>query len=313
MMKRSSKQHAEPQGGKCRRGLYAVGLSLAVAQASAGVIDSWNSANVTTEDPPYLLDEVYSSFVFTDDTKTTTNGRVVWVESDVQTPGLATVVDDDMTGQNCVMTAGINPEDGTVKQCSDPFQTSKRFKLVNSVAGTSVDLVFNVSATGNGVDTHRILEKYENITGGRLGGFSIQLGTGTGDDFNPSTPGDGLAFADRNGVPWDLSLRGSVRTARDSSGDTTVNTSLSATANLSLPGEWKLGWRSNFNVETGTFNNQFWTLERKLHDWQLVFRRGLTDGQDFGFSLYLNAIPDLRVDRGDLARSQDFRSRASSF
>jgi hypothetical protein len=79
-----------------------------------------------------------------------------------------------------------------------------------------------------------------------------------------------------------------------------------------LPGQWKISYSADFDVETGEFTNQFWRLSRRLHQWRLEFSRGLADGQDFGFSLYLDSIPDLRIDRGDRARGGGFRDRMAN-
>lgn len=108
-----------------------IAMALCLPAAQAGSIDSWNLGNVTTEAAPRVPGESYNSFVFTDDSKTVTNGGIVWGESDVQAPGMKVVVDGDgnqgpdRNAESCVMTAGVSPVDGTTKQCNDPFQTSK--------------------------------------------------------------------------------------------------------------------------------------------------------------------------------------------
>lgn len=121
-----------------------------------------------------------------------------------------------------------------------------------------------------------------------------------------------LEGGDRNSLPWDLYVRGSFAQNRLTGGGTTDRASLSTQANVGLPGQWKISYSADFDVEAGEFTNQFWRLSRRLHHWRLEFSRGLTDGQDFGFSLYLDAIPDLRVDRGDRARSSGVRDRLDS-
>jgi hypothetical protein len=88
---------------------------------------------------------------------------------------------------------------------------------------------------------------------------------------------------------------------------------MSTRASLSLPGQWKFSYSANFDVVTGEFTNQFWRLSRPLHCWKLEFNRGLADGDDFGISLYLNDIPDLRLDRGDRARQASFGSGLPAF
>jgi hypothetical protein len=187
----------------------AAGVALLMAlpiAAQAATIDQWNLDNVSVEPPPaggYVLDQTYSSTVFTDTSLTSTNGAVIWVESDVQVPGMKVVNNDDVDGSHCIMTAGFNPVDGTIKQCTDPFQTSKRFKEAATVAGSSVDLVFDVSASAD-IRNYRIFHKYINaIAGTRIGGFTIQLGFGTGVNFVPSVASDGLGFATSAGVVYD--------------------------------------------------------------------------------------------------------------
>ena len=190
----------------------AIGLTLLVLlpiTTHAASIDSWNLDNVSIEAPPaggYVPEETYTSTVFTDTSFTTTNGAVIWVESDVQRPGMKVVNDDDVDGSNCIMTAGFNPVDGTIKQCSDPFQTSKRFKETATVANASIDLVFDVNASLD-ARNYRILHKYINaIAGTRIGSFTVQLGFGTGDSFAPSVALDGLGFANSLGTVYDPSL-----------------------------------------------------------------------------------------------------------
>jgi len=99
------------------------------------------------------------------------------------------------------MTAGVSPVEGTTKQCNDPFHTSKRFKRVSRNFEGSVDLVFDISIGDPADAVYRILEKYENLTPGRVAGFTVQIGTGTADGFAASTTGDGLAFTSRDGSP----------------------------------------------------------------------------------------------------------------
>lgn len=188
------------------------GLALTAALplgTQAADINTWNLDNVSIEAPPpggYVPEETYTSTVYTDITKTVTNGGVIWVESDVQAPGLSVVNDDDVDGSNCIMSAGFNPTDWTIKQCSDPFQTSKRFKLTATAPDTSVDLVFSVNDSVD-VNTYRILQKYINkLTNTRIGSFTVRLGFGTGDAFTASVPGDGLGFSTSAGAVYDPSV-----------------------------------------------------------------------------------------------------------
>jgi hypothetical protein len=140
-----------------------------------------------------------------------TNGAMTWKERDTQGPGLSIVNNDDVTGENCIMSAGWNPDstpDATqmsdwwgvdLKQCSDPWQSSKRFKMVSYVLDGPVDLTFQVSDTGT-EDIYRILEKYGNHTGERVTGYTTQLGfLDANGNFTEALPGQGLSFCLRDG------------------------------------------------------------------------------------------------------------------
>lgn len=175
--------------------------ALSVAQATT--IDSWNLGNVDVDQGPYVVGEEYSSVVYTDGTKTTTNGAVIWKEGAVIQPGMQVLTDSpEGSGRNCIITTGTNRADPASpdKTCSDEFQSAKRVKTDARVPSTSIDLVFDVStAEGDSSRTYRVFQKYINSILERMDAFSIQLGYGTGDAFVPSTTGDGLAFTSRDG------------------------------------------------------------------------------------------------------------------
>jgi len=142
-----------------------------------------------------------------------TNGAMTWKERDTQGPGLSIVVGDDITGDNCIMSAGWNPDSTPeatqmsdwwgvdLKQCSDPFQSSKRFKVVSYNLDKSVDLTFNVTDNGS-EDVYRILQKYGNQTGQRVSGYTQQLGFGSGASFVEAAPGQGLAYTLKRGTKF---------------------------------------------------------------------------------------------------------------
>ncbi len=177
--------------------LYTVAMNLKAAN-----IMQWNQQNIVTENGPYILELTYSSVVYEDLQFNNSNGAVIWVESDVMSPGMSVVHNDDMDGSNCLMTAGINPEDFSTKQCSDPFQTSKRFKLSATATGNHIDLLFDVSDPLNNISPYRIMEKFLNSTGLQISDFNIELGFGLGDDFIPAPANIGLDFSDRDGNIW---------------------------------------------------------------------------------------------------------------
>jgi hypothetical protein len=177
-------------------------LAFITAVSNAGVIDSIDLGYITTDAGPHISEETYFSTIFTDTNKVTSNGAISWVESDVVAPGFSIVTDDVEDMSNCFMTSGTNPSDGSIKQCSDPFQSSKRIKLNTNKPGTELDLVFNVSSNLGVINAYRILEKYLNVTGFSISDFKIELGFGTSENFIPAPANIGLDFSDNLGNIW---------------------------------------------------------------------------------------------------------------
>ncbi|MFZ5797477.1 MAG: choice-of-anchor F family protein, partial [Thermodesulfobacteriota bacterium] len=130
---------------KAEKLLFATALGLlgAAGSAQAGIINSWNMDTVVVPPGPYTEYVTYYSTIYTDAAMAASNGAITWKETDVQAPGLKVVNGDDVDGTNCLMTTGYNPYDLTDKQCSDPLQSSKRFKVKNLVNGP-IDVSFNV-------------------------------------------------------------------------------------------------------------------------------------------------------------------------
>lgn len=165
--------------------------------AHAGVITDWNMNNVTVTPGPYSLYETYNSYLFTDGTKQATNGAIIWKETNTLAPGMKIVNSDDQTGEKCIMSYGFNPVDGTDKMCSDPFQTSKRWKLKH-VEQAPLDVYFNV--TSGAASVYRSLQKLTNATATRLQGFTMELGFMVNGQFVKSKAGDGLGFSNDKGI-----------------------------------------------------------------------------------------------------------------
>ncbi|MFZ5760826.1 MAG: choice-of-anchor F family protein [Thermodesulfobacteriota bacterium] len=238
----------------------ALGALAAGAVADAAIITEWNQSNIvprtptniTTPDfvfdqwtyiePGYLTDPITGAvstggFMPSGWAKYTTGsnaivnaagtvvGAMTWKERDTQGPGLSIVTGDDVTGANCIMSAGWNPDSTVVldgsgnditemsdwwgidkKQCSDPFQSSKRFKAVSYMLDTPVDLTFNVDNNGQ-TELYRLLMKYGNQTGSRVTGFTMQLGfLDAAGNFVEAGPADGLSFASRSGANYDYTV-----------------------------------------------------------------------------------------------------------
>jgi MYXO-CTERM domain-containing protein len=135
-------------------------------------------------------------------------------------PGIMSKADvNGFKSKNCIMSAGLEipvpgPENPAIeKTCSNPQGSSKRFKMNVLKANEHVDLVYNVEPAPltytnydalpeqDGVEEsgriYRVLQKWHNATGmdsatekragTRIAGFSMELGTGVGDDFTPIT------------------------------------------------------------------------------------------------------------------------------
>ncbi|MEW6519046.1 MAG: choice-of-anchor F family protein [Thermodesulfobacteriota bacterium] len=246
--------------GKVISAAVALGALATFSVAEAGVITEWDQSNVvprtptnlTTPDfvfdqwnyiePGYLTDpntgavsaggfmpSGWAKYVTGSGAIVNAAGTVVgamtWKERDTQGPGLSIVTGDDVTGANCIMSAGWNPDSTVVldgsgnditemsdwwgidkKQCSDPFQSSKRFKAVSYVLDAPVDLTFNVAGNGQ-TELYRLLMKYGNQTGARVTGFTMQVGfLDASGNFTEAGPGDGLSFASRSGVNYDYTI-----------------------------------------------------------------------------------------------------------
>ncbi|MBU4263082.1 MAG: choice-of-anchor F family protein [Proteobacteria bacterium] len=238
----------------------ALGALATFSVAEAGMITEWDQSNVVPRTPtnitnpgfvfdqynyiePGYLTDPNTGAVSTDgfmpsgwakysvgsgailNAAGTVVGAMTWKERDTQGPGLSIVNGDDQTGDNCIMSAGWNPDSTVVldangiditemsdwwgidkKQCSDPFQSSKRFKSVSYMLDTPVDLTFNVANNGQ-TEEYRLLMKYGNQTGARVTGFTMQLGfLDAGGNFTEAGPSSGLSFCSRNGGNYDYTV-----------------------------------------------------------------------------------------------------------
>ena len=172
-----------------------------VATASAGSISGWNIDNVDVSAGPFVSGTRYSNTIYQDNTKAAARGDISWVHGDVTEPGISVVNGDDVDATNCIMSAGLNPNDGSTKQCSDPAGTNKHFELRASVVdGGGIDLVFDVTGPVT-PGTYQVYQTFVNNTGKRINSLSIQLGFGTAP-FTASGAGDGVAFSAADGTNY---------------------------------------------------------------------------------------------------------------
>ena len=175
-----------------------LGLSLfTAATAQAGVITGWDLSNVTIAPPPHVEGVTYASTIYTNTQKTASNGAITWEESDVKAPGMKVVNQDDVTGEKCIMTTGYNPYDFSDKMCSDPLQSSKRWKL-KGYNGEVLDVYF--SAITGSTSSYKSMQKLTNATDGKWKGFRAELGFIVNGQFVKSKAGDGLGFSTNRGA-----------------------------------------------------------------------------------------------------------------
>lgn len=193
---------------------------LASILASAGVAEAatvtqWDTSTVQIYAGPIELHSSYINTIYSDATFTNAIGGITWKEDDTQGPGLSVVTGDDLDGSNCIMSAGYNPYDGTKKQCSDPFQSSKRFKSLMYKNGEPTVLKFDVVDDGS-VKTYRMLQKISNWTGGLVKDFTLEIGfMDANGNFIKSVPADGLGISSQEGVVYTRATGSSTTLQKD--------------------------------------------------------------------------------------------------
>lgn len=120
--------------------------------------------------------------------------------------------------QNCIMATSyleehfLDTADPQQVTCSGPFQSHKRYKLAmlpSTVADGSgseqgVDLVFNVELEEGSRD-YQVFQKINNWTNTRLEGFTIEVGTGVGEEFASASSNSNVGVANLSlSVPADV-------------------------------------------------------------------------------------------------------------
>jgi hypothetical protein len=171
--------------------------TLAGAPAYAAVITGLNTDNLdisTTALNTAGTTTIYDRSL--PDGSARSSGRIVFDGSESDTPGLKIVNDAALSGSNgdvsnCVMA-------NSTASCNSEKQSGKRLKFQRT-AHEATDLVFNVNKDGIFTTTgndglYKFFSAYANATSGRLGSFSLSLGTGVGAGFIGSGIGDGLSF-----------------------------------------------------------------------------------------------------------------------
>jgi len=110
---------------------------------------------------------------------------------------------------------------------------------------------------------------------------------------NPDPRDPGL----RGAGPWTLSLTYSLqRHRKEEPGET--RQSLGAVLSLTPTPNWRLAWRTNYNLEDKSFGEHLVTLDRDLHRWvaSFIFSRLPNGNFIFQMSVALRDAPDLKFD-----------------
>lgn len=118
-----------------------------------------------------------------------------------------------------------------------------------------------------------------------------------GSDKDPTEGGRYLPFRLNSSISYSYTNSSQLKRA---------NANFSVSANLTRL--WEFSYQTSFDLDVGNPVSQRFTLTRDMHCWALEFNRNLSavDSQ-FGFRLYLKAIPALKFVRG---REGDFGSLA---
>ena len=101
----------------------------------------------------------------------------------------------------------------------------------------------------------------------------------------------------RAGGPWTLSLTYSLQRGRESE-QALDRQSLNATLALNPTPNWRLAWRTSYNLSDKEFGEHLITLDRDLHRWMATFLFARSPNGNFIFQMSVNLrdAPDLKFD-----------------
>lgn len=175
--------------------LSGAAMALATAlpiSAHAATIVGWNTDNVALGGP-VTGTEFDSSIVYdrdATDPNAVTNGKIYYAAPEAFDPGLRVSNTGYTTGQGtfdgCILAS-------STAECDSGFQSGKRFKEHLTDTGP-IDLKFDVTADQTD-SLYQVFHRMVNLTGQKLDGFTVTLGTGIGGQFQASGDGDGLSFS----------------------------------------------------------------------------------------------------------------------
>jgi hypothetical protein len=102
---------------------------------------------------------------------------------------------------------------------------------------------------------------------------------------------------EKEGLPWDLNVAFSYSKSKGSEDPrSTVNLG----GNISLTQGWKLTYRTTYDVIDREFLQNYLSVTRDLHCWEMSFgRQRLGDEWEFYFKIYIKAHPEIYAEQGD--------------
>ena len=143
----------------------------------------------------------------------TVMGRLHGKDWPIGEPSGVKVLNDTLAGtdlempngksDSCIMTTSydpealgfnlVHPEEAVATTCASEFQSHKRYKInlqPSTVAGgegleKAVDMVFNVEGPAE-AHRYQVFQKINNYTGARLSGYTLEIGFGVGENFEPA-------------------------------------------------------------------------------------------------------------------------------
>lgn len=112
-------------------------------------------------------------------------------------------------------------------------------------------------------------------------------------DENPDPQDPGM----RTGSPWTLSLTYSMQRGREDE-SARDRQSLNAVLSLNPTPNWRLAWRTSYNLTDREFGEHLITLDRALHRWMATFMFARSPNGNFIFQMSVNLrdAPDLKFD-----------------
>jgi hypothetical protein len=115
------------------------------------------------------------------------------------------------------------------------------------------------------------------------------------------TPPKGAAEKtnDESGLPWDVNIAFSYSKSK---GTEDPRSTVNLGGNFSLTKGWKLTYRTTYDVISREFLQDYLSITRDLHCWEMSFgRQRLGDEWEFYFKIYIKLHPEIFAEQGSRA------------